>query len=198
MTQGIQEGTPSEVLIRCVSDIPDLLRRRQRLSDSEGEKALYVETCQHYDDMKNIANEHRITLEGLRNSSFANAVQSLAEVPLGPIIQRTYGMCLFFAITLNLMLRSFRIQDDNIFVEGEHFAEEMTAIAQETLSYRPSGSSHMILCLMAGHAATRDQTKQNLITHAHKVYAEDFPWAIDNSSGNGMHSFQDGLRFPGL
>lgn len=198
MTQGLGEGTPSEVLIRCVSDIPDLLRRRRRLSDSEGEQDLYVETFQHYDDLKNIANEHRITLEGLRNGPFMNAVQSLAEAPLGPVVQRTYGMCLFFVITLNLMLRSFRIQDDDIFVEGEHFAEQMTAIAQETLSYRPFGSSHMILCLMAGHAATRDQTRRDLIAHAHKVYAEDFPWAIEHSSGSGMHSFTDGLRLPGI
>ena len=96
------------------------------------------------------------------------------------------------------MFYKFAIVLHLIFVEGEHFAEEITAIAQEALSYRPFGSSYMVLCLMAGHATTGDQNKRNFIVHAHKVYAEDFPSAVNHSNENGMHSFNDGLQLLGL
>jgi hypothetical protein len=198
MTQGLKESSSSAAMIQCISNIPDLLRRRRWHSDLQGELDLHVETRQHYGDLKQILMENQIIVEQLRSGSIANAVGGLAEAPLGPIIQRMYSICLLFAITLNLILRSFRIQDDDIFVEGEHFAQEITVMAQEALSYRPFGSSHMILCLMAGYAATQDQSKQEAIVHVHKAYVEDFPWAINHSNENGMHSFCDGLRLPEL
>ena len=198
MTYGLREGTPSETMIRCVPNIPDLLHRRRQNSDTEGEQDLHAETCQYYGDLKLIMSEYQVTSEDFRSDRFANGVNGLAEISHSPTIQRMYSMCLFFAVTLNLILRSFKIQEEDTFVEGEHFAEEIITIAKASLSYRPFGSSHMILCLMAAHATTRDQNKQNLIVHAHKIYAKDFPWAINHSKKSGMHSLSDGLQLPGL
>ena len=175
MRPGPWGNTLQEQMLSCVTILPGLFRQIQNEHDNEDMDSQFQQAQMHYDNLKLVIEKYRLLVEEHR-TSVTKGDTMLTALPRKALLQRMYGLSMFFAITLNLLLRNASTPDINLRSDGDYFATEIMAIAEEALPYRPFGASYVGLCLVAAYLVTDDQTKRRQMMDSYEIYTCDFPF----------------------
>ncbi|KAJ5287482.1 hypothetical protein N7478_003168 [Penicillium angulare] len=182
-------NTPEGRILQNLAKGPHLMPQcRQILQTASDPTNIYNEARTLYQDCKQ-------DLQELRSRAVDNNASSIdmTGVPkdkekfvtefFHAHYQRTYGIGLVVTLFFNCILNSlekymalaFGMDGDfTVQIDANYLAEEVLALAERSMIYRPVGAGYLIICLTAAWAATSDSVLKGKLRVALNDYHGDF------------------------
>ncbi|KAJ5548181.1 transcriptional regulator family: Fungal Specific TF [Penicillium frequentans] len=183
VTSEFDENSPEGRMLGCLAQGPDLMRRgRQVLQVGADVSLIRAEVLTLYQKCN-------VNLLELKTRAIVNDVSSVdmtsfskrAEKSVREFFyahyQRTYGIGLVVTLFFNCMLGALVTNDEEDIVvssDATELAEEVLALAERSVIYRPVGAGYLLICLAAAWAATNDPMLKAKVMAALNDYREDF------------------------
>lgn len=183
VTSEFDENSPEGRILGCLAQGPDLMRRgRQVLQVGTDVTFIRAEVLTLYQKCK-------VNLLELKTRAIINDVSSVdmtsfskrAEKSVREFFyahyQRTYGIGLVVTLFFNCMLGALVTNDEEDIIvcsDAAELAEEVLALAERSVIYRPVGAGYLLICLAAAWAATNDPMLKAKVMAALEDYREDF------------------------
>ncbi|KAJ6095721.1 transcriptional regulator family: Fungal Specific TF [Penicillium sp. IBT 16267x] len=183
VTSEFDENTPEGRLLGCLARGPDMMRRgRQALQAGTDFTLVHAEILTSYQTCHENLLELKIRavendISSLDMTSFSKSAEKSVRDFFYAHYQRSYGIGLVVTLFFNCMLGALVMndgEDDTVSSDATELVEEVLALAERSVIYRPVGAAYLLICLAAAWAATSDPVLKAKVMVALNDYRGDF------------------------
>ena len=170
-----------------LSQAPDLMRRsREALQTGSDTTSVRDEVWAIYQNCKTSlsslqlrASENIIT--ELDISQIPAREQALVRSIMYAHYERTYGIGLTISLFFNCVLGGLGAHDGGSLFDADYLAEEVLALADRSIIWKPIGTGYLILGFSAAWAATTDPLLRSKLLVAINEYGSDWRMRWDSN-----------------
>ncbi|KAJ6127158.1 hypothetical protein N7523_002770 [Penicillium sp. IBT 18751x] len=196
----LDSHTPEGQMLGYLSQAPDLIRRSKEALQT-GSDTTFVR-----DEVWAIYQNCKTTLSLLQLRASENIITELdiTQIPARqqPLVrsimyahyERTYGLGLTISLFFNCVLGGLGAHDGGSLFDADYLAEEVLALADRSVIWRPVGAGYLILGFSAAWAATADPLLRARLLVAINDYGSDLRLRDPNFLMKEMHWTAEHLR----
>ncbi|KAJ5759272.1 hypothetical protein N7520_006428 [Penicillium odoratum] len=180
VTNEFDEHTPEGRILQCLARGPNVMCRGRYILQAGIDPVsiraeiwpLYQKCKENLLDLKKRAINNDISTVDMAQVS--KGAEKFVQEFFYAHYQRTYGIGLVVTLFFNCMLGALGTGNDGVFFDATELAEEVLALAERSVIYRPVGAGYLLICLSAAWAATSDTVLKAKLLVALNDYQADF------------------------
>ncbi|RMZ89894.1 hypothetical protein DV736_g2881, partial [Chaetothyriales sp. CBS 134916] len=166
-------------MMKCCAQMPDLLRRgRLALQQQRAEllTSLIQQARQQYEMLLFITNAYKQKYNTFKANPALLTPPGLTVERMAHTYHRIYGLSLGLCLISSSIAQGLDVAKGlDLQAEALLLCGQVMLLAEEGTIYRPLGSDHMLICLLAGWSATIDCAVRARLLQLYRVYTSDLP-----------------------